>query len=113
MFKSIRLSLLAGCIAATCQAWAAPAGDLPLMPWPQQVDRPSAEGTLVIDNAISIKITGDKLPGPPNAGVSAFPGKLAGSYNRHRPTLQNPPSTFKSNKRLLHSLNSTAMKATN
>ena len=37
MFKSIRLSLLAGCIAATCQAWAAPAGDLPLMPWPQQV----------------------------------------------------------------------------
>lgn len=63
MFKSIRLSLLAGCIAATCPAWAAPAGDLPLMPWPQEVDRPSAEGTLQIDNAISIKISGDKLPG--------------------------------------------------
>lgn len=63
MFKSIRLSLLAGCIATTCQAWAAPAGDLPLMPWPQQVDRPAAEGSLVLDNAISIKISGDKLPG--------------------------------------------------
>lgn len=63
MFKSIRLSLLAGCIATVCQANAAPAGDLPLMPWPQQVSRPAAEGSLVLDNSVSIKISGDKLDG--------------------------------------------------
>ncbi|WP_202304148.1 beta-N-acetylhexosaminidase [Dryocola clanedunensis] len=63
MFKSIRLSLLAGCIATACQAHAAPAGDLPLMPWPQQVSRPAAEGSLVLDNSVSIKISGDKLDG--------------------------------------------------
>lgn len=63
MFKSIRFGLLAGCIAVACQATAAPAGDLPLMPWPQQVSRPAAEGSLVLDNAVSIKISGDKLEG--------------------------------------------------
>ncbi|RKQ39263.1 beta-N-acetylhexosaminidase [Enterobacter sp. R1(2018)] len=63
MFKSIRSGLLAGCICIACQANAAPAGDLPLMPWPQQVNRPAAEGSLVLDNAVSIKITGDRLDG--------------------------------------------------
>jgi len=63
MFKSIRFGLLAGSIAVACQATAAPAGDLPLMPWPQQVSRPAAEGSLVLDNAVSIKISGDNIEG--------------------------------------------------
>lgn len=63
MVKSIRLSLLAGCIAVACQASAAPAGDLPLMPWPQQVSRPAAEGRLILDNAVSISLSGDRLEG--------------------------------------------------
>ncbi len=63
MFKSIRLGLVAGCIAVAWQANAAPAGDLPLMPWPQQVSRPATEGSLVLDNAVSIKISGDRLEG--------------------------------------------------
>lgn len=63
MMKSIRLSLLAACVASVCQAHAAPAGDLPLMPWPQQVTRPTAEGSLALDNAVSIKISGDSLDG--------------------------------------------------
>ncbi len=63
MFKSIRLGLVAGCIAVAWQANAAPAGDLPLMPWPQQVSRPATEGSLVLDNAVSINISGDRLEG--------------------------------------------------
>lgn len=63
MLKSIRLSLLAACVLSAYQAHAAPAGDLPLMPWPQQVTRPAAEGSLALDNAVSIKISGDNLDG--------------------------------------------------
>lgn len=63
MLKSIRLSLLAACIASSFQVYAAPAGDLPLMPWPHEVKRPAGEGSLALDNAVSIKITGDKLDG--------------------------------------------------
>lgn len=63
MLKSIRLSLLAACIASTFPVYSAPAGDLPLMPWPQEVNRPAAEGSLVLDNAVSINISGDKLDG--------------------------------------------------
>jgi hexosaminidase len=63
MLKSIRLSLLAACVVSAVQANAAPAGDLPLMPWPQEVTRPAAEGSLTLNNAVSIKISGDKLEG--------------------------------------------------
>lgn len=63
MLNAIRLSLLAACVLSACQAHAAPAGDLPLMPWPQQVTRPAAEGSLVLDNTLSIKISGDNLAG--------------------------------------------------
>jgi len=42
-------------------AFAAPAGDLPLMPWPAKVERPATQGALVINNNFSVSVSGDDL----------------------------------------------------
>jgi hexosaminidase len=42
-------------------AFAAPAGDLPLMPWPAKVERPTTQGTLVLSDNISVSVSGDDL----------------------------------------------------
>jgi hexosaminidase len=42
-------------------AFAAPAGDLPLMPWPAKVERPVTQGMLVLSNNVSVSVSGDEL----------------------------------------------------
>jgi len=42
-------------------AFAAPAGDLPLMPWPAKVERPTTQGALVLSDNISVSVSGDDL----------------------------------------------------
>jgi len=42
-------------------AFAAPVGDLPLMPWPAKVERPATQGALVLTSQISVKVSGDDL----------------------------------------------------
>ncbi|EMH4163258.1 beta-N-acetylhexosaminidase [Pluralibacter gergoviae] len=61
MFNTARVSLLATSILFSGIAAAAPAGDLPLMPWPQQVERPAAQGMLILNHQLTINITGDDL----------------------------------------------------
>jgi len=43
-------------------AFAAPAGDLPLMPWPAKVERPATQGALVINNDFSVSVSGLDAP---------------------------------------------------
>ncbi|MTD27834.1 beta-N-acetylhexosaminidase [Erwinia sorbitola] len=40
---------------------AAPAGTLPLMPWPQQVEQPEGGGSLVLTMPLAIQVEGDNL----------------------------------------------------
>lgn len=42
-------------------ALAAPAEELPLMPWPQLVERPAAQGNLVLNNEVTVRVRGDAL----------------------------------------------------
>ncbi|MGB9095742.1 beta-N-acetylhexosaminidase [Erwinia sp.] len=63
MPHSLRLSLLASSLLVSLYAHATPAGNLPLMPWPQQVEQPASGGNLRLDNTLSIRIEGDDLPG--------------------------------------------------
>ncbi|MCU5773375.1 beta-N-acetylhexosaminidase [Erwiniaceae bacterium BAC15a-03b] len=44
-------------------AFATPAGDLPLMPWPQQVEQPAQGGKLVLNHQLTLQISGDYLAG--------------------------------------------------
>ncbi|WP_338507992.1 family 20 glycosylhydrolase [Erwinia aphidicola] len=39
----------------------APAGDLPLMPWPQQVEQPQDGGSLALSTPLEVKVSGDDL----------------------------------------------------
>jgi len=39
----------------------APAGDLPLMPWPQQVEQPQDGGSLALTTPLEVKVSGDDL----------------------------------------------------
>lgn len=48
-------------LAITSSAFAAPAGNLPLMPWPQQVDVAPDAGKWGVDNSLSIAVSGDDL----------------------------------------------------
>lgn len=57
----LRYSLLTAGLLLGTSALAAPAGDLPLMPWPAKVERPAAQGTLVLTNDISVSVSGDDL----------------------------------------------------
>ncbi|KMK18608.1 beta-N-acetylhexosaminidase [Pluralibacter gergoviae] len=61
MLKTVRYSLLSTGLLLAGAALAAPAGDLPLMPWPSQVARPAAEGALILNNTLTVSITGDDL----------------------------------------------------
>lgn len=58
-----RRCLLASSLLLACSAsaYAAPAGDLPLMPWPQKVELAAQPGKWVLSNALSIAISGDDL----------------------------------------------------
>lgn len=56
-------TLLAVCWTLTFSALAAPAGVLPLMPWPQQVTQPAGGGTFNLTPQFALHITGDHLDG--------------------------------------------------
>ncbi|WP_342322433.1 family 20 glycosylhydrolase [Kosakonia sp. BYX6] len=57
----LRYSLLTAGLLLGTSALAAPAGDLPLMPWPASVERPAKQGALVLNNHLSISVSGDDL----------------------------------------------------
>ncbi len=57
----LRYSLLTAGLMLGFSAFAAPAGDLPLMPWPAKVERPVTQGALVINNNFSVSVSGDDL----------------------------------------------------
>lgn len=57
----LRYSLLTAGLMLGASAFAAPAGDLPLMPWPAKVERPTTQGTLVLSDNISVSVSGDDL----------------------------------------------------
>lgn len=61
MLNIMRYSLLTAGLLLGGAALAAPAGDLPLMPWPSQVERPAAQGALILNNSLTINISGDDL----------------------------------------------------
>lgn len=63
MIGSLRFTLLATSLLVSLYAHATPAGNLPLMPWPQQVEQPEGGGSLALNNQLSINIKGDALPG--------------------------------------------------
>ncbi|MGY2999631.1 N-acetyl-beta-hexosaminidase [Ewingella americana] len=48
-------------LAISSSAFAAPAGNLPLMPWPQQVEVAPQAGKWVVDNSLSVAVSGDNL----------------------------------------------------
>lgn len=60
MLKTVRYRLLATGLLLSGYAFASPAGDLPLMPWPAQVERP-IQGVLALNNLLTISVTGDDL----------------------------------------------------
>lgn len=57
----LRLSLITAGLLLGTSALAAPAGDLPLMPWPAHVERPAQQGAFVLSDNISVSISGDDL----------------------------------------------------
>ncbi|MGL5603093.1 MAG: beta-N-acetylhexosaminidase [Silvania sp.] len=57
----LRYSLLTAGLLLGTSALAAPAGDLPLMPWPTSVERPATHGALVLTHDISVRVSGDDL----------------------------------------------------
>lgn len=57
--RSLFASLLL--LAITSSAFAAPAGNLPLMPWPQQVEVAPDAAKWVVDNSLSVAVSGDDL----------------------------------------------------
>ncbi|TCC13954.1 beta-N-acetylhexosaminidase [Kosakonia quasisacchari] len=57
----LRYSLLTAGLLLGSSAFAAPAGDLPLMPWPAKVERPATQGALVLTDTLSISVSGDDL----------------------------------------------------
>ena len=58
-----RHTLLASSLLFSFHTFAAPAGELPLMPWPQQVEQPAQGGKLVLDRKLTLQISGDSLAG--------------------------------------------------
>jgi hexosaminidase len=61
MLNTLRYGLLTSGLILSGLACAAPAGDLPLMPWPAHVERPQAQGALVLNNQLTLNVTGDDL----------------------------------------------------
>lgn len=62
MLNSVRYGLLTSGLLFGAMAHAAPAGDLPLMPWPAHVERPQSPGALVLNHQLMLNVTGD-VPG--------------------------------------------------
>jgi len=71
----LRYSLLTAGLLLGASAFAAPAGDLPLMPWPAKVERPTTQGALVLC-------------------ASALPCKPAGRCSRRPTNPKNRPSAL-------------------
>ena len=61
MRAPFRRTFLASSLLLCVSAYAAPAGNLPLMPWPQQVDVTSPAGKFVLNDALQIQVKGDAL----------------------------------------------------
>ncbi|MFO6297533.1 beta-N-acetylhexosaminidase [Rahnella selenatireducens] len=61
MLLPFRRTLLVTSLFLNASAFAAPAGDLPLMPWPQQVEMTSPAGKYVLNDALLIQVKGDAL----------------------------------------------------
>lgn len=61
MLNTVRYGLLTSGLILSGLACAAPAGDLPLMPWPAHVERPQAQGALVLNNQLTLNVSGDDL----------------------------------------------------
>ena len=61
MHRPFRYTLLASSLWFSCGALAQPAGDLPLMPWPQQVEVTQPAGKLILDHQLSLSVQGDDL----------------------------------------------------
>ena len=59
----LRYSLLTAGLMLGASAFAAPAGDLPLMPWPAKVERPTTQGALVLTSQLSVTVSGDVTAG--------------------------------------------------
>ncbi|MCP5978651.1 hypothetical protein NL364_29595, partial [Klebsiella pneumoniae] len=57
----LRYSLLTAGLMLGASTFAAPAGDLPLMPWPAKVERPTTQGALVLNNQLTVSVSGDDL----------------------------------------------------
>ncbi len=92
----LRYSLLTAGLMLGASAFAAPAGDLPLMPWPAKVERPTTQGALVLNNQLTVSVSGDDLGMRSTACASASPCKLAGRYSRRPKNLTIQPSVFPS-----------------
>ncbi len=59
----LQRTLLACCLSVSFSAFATPAGDLPLMPWPQQVELPRSGGAYQLTPQLTLHISGDHLEG--------------------------------------------------
>lgn len=59
----LQRTLLACCLSLSFSAVATPAGDLPLMPWPQQVELPHNGGAYPLTPQLTLQISGDHLEG--------------------------------------------------
>lgn len=55
--------LLAGGLCVSLSVFAAPASDLPLMPWPQNVQQPASGGAFTLTPQFTLRISGDNLQG--------------------------------------------------
>jgi len=55
----LRYSILTVGLLLGSSTFAAPAGDLPLMPWPAKVEHPATPGALVLNDRVSIQVAGD------------------------------------------------------
>lgn len=61
MHRPLRYTLLVSSLLLSLGALAQPAGSLPLMPWPQQVELTQPAGRLVLDHRLTLNVQGDDL----------------------------------------------------
>ncbi|QIT30773.1 beta-N-acetylhexosaminidase [Raoultella terrigena] len=61
MLNTLRYGVLTSGLILSGLACAAPPGDLPLMPWPAHVERPQTQGALVLNNQLTLNVSGDDL----------------------------------------------------
>ncbi len=82
MHRPFRYTLLASSLWFSCGALAQPAGDLPLMPWPQQVEVTQPAGKLVLDHRLFLTLQGDDLGDALPRWRSASNCRPAGRWRR-------------------------------